>query len=199
MRFLTSASPVRHNGCMDKDLTAPDIDEKIRSKVYTQDYSAKTAIEGVKIFPLKNMVGEDGDFLEIVRFGANGTLALVPEFTIAQINHSTQFAGSVKAWHLHYKQNEIWFIPPSSHFLVGLWDVRAGSPTKGTAMRISMGGGSAKILFIPKGVAHGAANHASAPSTIIYFVDKAFDPARPDELRIPWDSMGADFWKAVRD
>jgi dTDP-4-dehydrorhamnose 3,5-epimerase len=184
---------------MDKDLTAPDIDEKIRSKVYTQDYSAKTAIEGVKIFPLKNMVGEDGDFLEIVRFGANGTLALVPEFTIAQINHSTQFAGSVKAWHLHYKQNEIWFIPPSSHFLVGLWDVRAGSPTKGTAMRISMGGGSAKILFIPKGVAHGAANHASAPSTIIYFVDKAFDPARPDELRIPWDSMGADFWKAVRD
>jgi dTDP-4-dehydrorhamnose 3,5-epimerase len=180
------------------DLTSKDIDPTISSKVYTQDYSAKPAIDGVRVFPLKNFVGEDGDFLEIVRV-SDGDLELIPEFKIAQINHSTQFPGSVKAWHLHFKQNEIWFVPPGDHFLVGLWDVRAKSKTKGSSMRLSMGGGAAKLLYIPKGVAHGAANHSPKSSTIIYFVDQAFDPKDPDERRIPWDSLGADFWKAVRD
>lgn len=181
------------------DFTSNDIDESVRSKVYTQDYSAKPPIDGVKIFPLKNFIGEDGDFLEMVQFGKNGTLELVPDFTIAQINHSTQFPGSVKAWHLHFKQNEIWFVPPAHHFLVGLWDVRARSSTKGVMMRLSMGGGAAKLLYIPKGVAHGAVNLSPAPSTIIYFVDKKFNANDPDEQRIPWDSKGADFWKAIRD
>lgn len=181
------------------DLTPKDIDESVQKKIYTQDYSAKPAIDGVKVFPIKNFIGEDGDFLELVRFGKNGALELIPEFTIAQINHSTQFPGSIKAWHLHFKQNEIWFVPPAQHFLVGLWDVRASSPTKGQTMRLSMGGGAAKLLYIPKGVAHGAANLSPKPSTIIYLVDHAFDPNDPDERRIPWDSQGADFWKAVRD
>ena len=184
---------------MNSFLTPDDIDEGIRSKVYTQDYSARTVIDGVKVFPLKNMIGEDGDFLELVRFGPNGTLELVPDFTIAQVNHSTQFPGSIKAWHMHYKQNEIWFVPPATHFLVGLWDVRASSPTKGATMRMAMGGGAAKLLYIPKGVAHGAVNLSPSPSTIIYFVDQKFDLNDPDERRIPWDSQGADFWKAVRD
>lgn len=184
---------------MDKPLTAEDVDERVRGKVYTQDYSSKPPIDGVKVFLLKHIVGEDGDFLEIVRFGPNGRLELIPDFTVAQMNRSTQFPGSVKAWHLHYKQNEIWFVPPANHFLVGLWDVRSASPTKGTTMRLTMGGGVAKLLYIPKGVAHGAVNLSSETSPIIYFVDQKFDINNPDEQRIPWDSLGADFWKAVRD
>lgn len=170
-----------------------------KNALYTQDYGPKSMIEGVKIFPLKNMVGEDGDFAEVVRFTANGSLELLPEFTIAQVNHSTQFSGSVKAWHLHFKQNEVWFVPPQSHFLVGLWDVRSDSPTSDITMRIPMGGGGAKLLYIPKGVAHGAVNHSENTSTIVYFVDQQFNPSTPDEQRIPWDAKGVDFWQAQRD
>jgi dTDP-4-dehydrorhamnose 3,5-epimerase len=173
--------------------------ETAKNALYTQDYGPKSMIEGVKLFPLKNMVGEDGDFAEVLRFSQNGALELVPEFTIAQINHSTQFPGAVKAWHVHFKQNEIWFIPPQSHFLVGLWDVRQDSATADVTMRVPMGGGGAKLLFIPKGVAHGAINHSKETATIIYFVDQTFNSEDPDEHRIPWDTKGADFWDAQRD
>ena len=43
---------------MDKALTLDDIDEKSQGNIYTQDYSAKPTIEGVKIVPVKNFVGD---------------------------------------------------------------------------------------------------------------------------------------------
>lgn len=181
------------------DLTLNDIDAKTRQSVYTQDYAKKGAIDGVQIFPLKNMVGEDGDFLEVLRCNQQGTLELVPDFSIRQVNHSTQFPNAIKAWHLHFKQNEIWYVPPSSHFLVGLWDVREASPTKDATMRIPMGGGIPKLLYIPKGVAHGAVNLSQNVSTIIYVVDQTFSLSDPDEKRLPWDAKGAQFWQAIRD
>jgi len=184
---------------MTKSLTLTDIDTSVRDQVYTQDYSQKPVIDGVRFLTIKNMTGEDGDFCEILRFGPQGKLTEIPGFTAAQINHSTQFSGSVKAWHLHFLQNEIWFVPPASDLLVGLWDVRNDSPTKGVTMRFAMGGGQARAVYIPHGVAHGSANLSETRSTIIYVVDQQFDSKNPDEHRIPWDAKGADFWHAQRD
>lgn len=184
---------------MNKPLSPGDIDPAVIDAVYTQNYDKKPVIDGVRFFDIKNMIGEDGDFCEVLRFSSGGKLADIPTFTIAQVNHSMQFPQSVKAWHLHYKQNEIWFVPPSSHFLVGLWDVRNDSQTKGVTMRFSMGGGKAMALYIPRGVAHGTANLSHTPSLMIYFVDQQFDPHNPDEHRIPWNAKGDHFWDAQRD
>lgn len=184
---------------MDQDLKLEDIDESIRSDVYTQDYSKETPIDGVKISPIKNFVGEEGDFEEVLRVDEKGELVGFPGFKIAQINRTLSFPGTVKAWHLHLGQEEIWHATPDSHLIVGLWDVRKDSPTRGKMMRIVAGGGQSQLIYIPKGVAHGYSNVSGNPATLLYIVNRNFNTENPDEKRIHWDTQGADFWEVKRD
>lgn len=180
-------------------MTLDDIDEKIRSKVYTQDYSPKQFIDGVKVVALKHAVGEEGDFSELLRLNEKGESELFPGFHLAQINYSTQFPGSIKAWHMHLSQDEIWYVPEGAFLLAGLWDLRKDSKTYGIANRIVLGGSSHRMVYIPRGVAHGAANFSKKLGVILYFVTEHFNKEKPDEQRLAWDSLGADFWKPERD
>lgn len=184
---------------MNEPLTLDEVDAKIKPKVYTQSYSAKTIIDGVKIVEFKELSGEDSDFSELMRISPSGESEQFPGFHIQQINRSTQIPGSVKAWHLHLIQDEVWYVPNESRLLTGLWDVRENSPTKGVTMKIPMGGGTRRIVYIPHGVAHGSANLTMETSVIMYFMNSQFDIKNPDEHRIPWDSLGADFWAPQRD
>lgn len=184
---------------MDKPLTLNDVEEKIRPRVYRQEYGHKELIDGVKVVTLKHAVGEEGDFSELMRLDAKGESAEFPGFRLAQMNYSTQFPGSVKAWHMHLAQDEIWYVPEDAHLLVGLWDIRKDSKTRGMTNKIAMGGSSHRLLHIPRGVAHGAANVSKKQGIVMYFVTQQFDKENPDEYRIPWDALGADFWRPERD
>lgn len=179
-------------------LTIDDIDPDYKGKIYIQDYSKKTVIEGVKLIDLKNHAGEEGDFSEIVRV-KDGELEQLPGFKIAQVNRASMIPHSVKAWHLHLKQDEIWYVLPSGHLLVGLWDLRKDSGTKEVTMRLVLGGGASQLLLIPKGVAHGAANFSNKPSELFYIVNQVFDINNPDEMRISWNTKGEDFWRPQKD
>lgn len=176
-----------------------DIDAKIKANVYTQNYTAKPTIEDVKIIVLNEVSGEDSDFSELMRLTPAGESVQFPGFHIQQINRSTQIPGSIKAWHLHLTQDEVWYVPNDSRLLTALWDVRENSPSKGVTMRIPMGAGSRRMVFIPHGVAHGAANLTAEPASITYFMNSQFDSTNPDEHRIPWNALGADFWSPQRD
>lgn len=184
---------------MDKVLTLDAIQKDVQAKVFVQDYSPKTKIDGVKVTPLKNIVGEDGDICEIVRIDANGELESLPGYKLAQVNRTKILPDAVKAWHLHYNQDDIWHVTPRSHLFVGLWDVREDSPTKGVTMRLSPAGGNAYLIYIPRGVAHGVANFSGEPGEILYLVNQHFSLENPDENRLPWDAAGAEFWQAVRE
>lgn len=181
-----------------RDLTNEDIDPNFAEKVYTQTYEKKTVIEGVQVIQLKNMVGEDGDFSEMMRF-THGELDAIPGFKIAQINRTRLYSQSIKAWHMHYKQDEIWFISPKYHLIVGLWDTRKDSPTCGIRYKFGIGSGNSNLIYIPRGVAHGSANASGTDVEMFYFVNRQFDINDPDERRIPWDTLGADFWNPERD
>lgn len=181
------------------DLTIDDIDGQIREKVYVQDYTKSPNIEGVKIIPLKTHSSEEGDFGEIIRIASNGEIEQVPGFRLVQVNRTHLFPGSIKAWHLHFRQDEIWYLPPNRDLFVGLWDVRKNSTTRGTLMRLTLGGGKSELLFIPRGVAHGSANFTLVDANLFYLVNEKFDIKNPDEKRLPWDQAGADFWKPKRD
>ncbi len=174
-------------------LTENDIDKKYRGKVFVQDYSKKSPIEGVQIKELRNMVGEDGDFSELMRLTPSGESEAFPGIQIRQINRSKMLPGAIKAWHLHFAQDEIQSVVPEDHLVVGLWDMREKSPTKGVSMKLVLGGGKAHMIFIPKGVAHGYMNVSQNPATILYFVSQQFDLENPDERRLPWDSLKG-FW-----
>lgn len=181
------------------DAKFANLDESVSQKVYTQSYSPKPIIEGVKIIPLEKHLAEDGDFAEIIRLDEKGELEKVSGFKLAQANRTRLNPGSLKAWHLHLDQDEIWYVIPTGLLFVGLWDVRKDSSTNGKTMRVVLGGGKSSLLFIPGGVAHGSANFSSDDVHLLYFVNKHFDPAKPDEHRIPWDSKGANFWTPQRD
>lgn len=180
-------------------LTMDDLSDSIKANVYVQDYSAKSAIDGVKIIPVKNFVGEDGDFSEVLRLGQNGEIADLPDFKIAQINRSRLTPRSIKAWHIHLNQDDLWYLPPSNTLFVGLWDLRKNSPTHDTTMRITLGAGQSNLLFIPKGVAHGMKNTSKKDINLFYFVNQQFNLQDPDEKRLKWDAKGADFWETPKE
>ena len=179
-------------------LTLDDINEESRGQLFVQDYSAKPTIEGVKIIPVKNFVSEDGDFSEIIRM-TGGKIEGLEEVDVKQVNRSRLLSGSVKAWHLHFGQDDIFYLPPSDSLFVGLWDLRKSSKTNGVSMRITLGAGQSSLLYIPRGVAHGMTNISGQPIDLFYFVTAQFDPQNPDERRVPWDALGADFWTPKKE
>jgi dTDP-4-dehydrorhamnose 3,5-epimerase len=122
------------------------------------------------------------------------------DFTVRQVNYSEMAPGAVKAFHLHRRQTDVWYVPPAERLLIVLVDVRKGSRSEGTRMRVMLGNGGSRLLVIPPGVAHGACNLGSEPGRIIYFTDVHFsaDPSTSDEGRLPWDFSGADVWDMTK-
>lgn len=176
-----------------------DILDALQTRIYTQDYQKKPVINGVKVIQLTNFVGEEGDFGEVLRLGENGDIAEFPGFHIKQISRTSMFPKAIKAWHLHFKQDEVWFVLPTSHLLIGLWDVRKSSKTSNTKMRLSLGSGKSYLIYIPRGVAHGCTNLSKKLSEMFYFMNEQFDKDNPDEHRLPYTSAGESFWVPERD
>ena len=100
-----------------KDLTIDDISVAVKQSVSVQNYQEKKMIDGVKIIEVKRYAGEDGTFEDLMRINAQGFLELFPEFQIRQINRSKLLPEAIKAWHLHFKQEDIWYIPSDNHMI----------------------------------------------------------------------------------
>lgn len=164
-----------------------------------QDYSPRPQINGVKVVDLKAFTDDGGYFLELARLPQLAEQHF-PGFVLQQLNYSEMDPGVIKAWHLHEHQDDIWFVPPSHRLLVALRDVRDGSESKDVTMRLVAGRGKAQLIFIPRGVAHGAANLWQQPAAILYFVNQQFtaDPDKNDEYRLPWDQFGAEVWEMTK-
>ncbi len=169
---------------------APEF-EKLRS---TQSYAPRPRIAGVETVELKRFVEEGGELAEIARLDDRGRLLAFPSFQLRQINHAVAEPGAIKAFHVHLRQSDVWFVPPSGRLLVGLLDARDGSPSRGVRQRVTLGAGRALLLLIPPGVAHGCTNLSRESVTVTYLHDRPFDSADPDEHRLPWDALGAEFW-----
>lgn len=178
-----------------KYLSEKDIAQPYKEKIKIQDYSKAPQIDGIKIWEIKNFTAEDGFLCEVARFTESGLIENVPDFQLRQINFSKVMPGAIKAWHLHFKQADLWYIPPDGVLSVGLVDIRQDSPSAGVEMKLVMGAGKSQLILIPPGVAHGYANLTNAPLYVFYFVDQQFNLTDPDERRLPWDVFGEDFWK----
>ena len=164
-----------------------------------QDYSPQAAIGGVEIVDLKRLVDDGGSFLELGRLTA-GAHAALRDFEVKQVNYSEMDPGVIKAFHLHRRQTDVWFVPPDDRMLLVLVDARAGSSTENAVRRLILGDGATRLVRIPPGVAHGVRNLAATRGRIIYFVDTHFspDPDTSDEGRLPWDFAGVDVWEPTR-
>jgi dTDP-4-dehydrorhamnose 3,5-epimerase len=143
------------------------------------------SIDGVVLKQLVTHEDERGFFREVIR----ETDDFFEGF--GQWSHSLMYAGTAKAWHIHLRQTDWWYVIGA--IKVALYDTRDGSPTKGNLMEFMMGDRDATCLKIPPGVAHGC--RALQLSHMLYVTSGVYDP--DDEGRIPHDdpTIGYD-WTA---
>lgn len=166
---------------------------------HLQSYAPAVTIEGVRLVELKRHADDGGSMTELARL-VDGHPEMLADFTVRQVNYSEMAPGALKAFHLHQRQTDVWYVPPSDRLLIVLLDVRKQSRTEGTRMRVMLGNGSSRLLVIPPGVAHGARNLGTETGRIIYLTDLHFsaEPSACDEGRLPWDFAGADIWDMTK-
>jgi dTDP-4-dehydrorhamnose 3,5-epimerase len=165
-----------------------------------QDYAR--AIDGVRVVPLQRFVDHGGSMTELTRLDEGGTFHQgFTDFKVRQINFSTLDPGIVKAFHVHMRQRDVWFVPPEDRVLLVLVDVREGSPTAKRALKVLLGGGRSVLVAIPPGVAHGCKNVGDGAAHLVYMTDVHFspEPGKTDEHRLPWDIVGAEIWEPAKE
>lgn len=146
-------------------------------------------IDGVILKELKTHPDERGFFREVIRvtddFFREG---------FAQWSHSRMYRDVIKAWHIHQKQVDWWYVPIGALKVV-LHDRRPDSPTRGQTVELFLGESyGERVLKIPPGVAHGC-KVLTGEAHLFYVTSSTYDPA--DEGRIPHDdpSIGYDWLK----
>lgn len=150
-----------------------------------------TTIEGVVLKDLVTHRDERGFFREIIR--------VTDEFFqegFGQWSHSLMYQATAKAWHIHQKQIDWWYVPIGV-LKVALFDTRENSPTHSVLMEFLMGENQpAQVVKIPPGVAHGC-RCISGPAHLFYVTSNVYNPA--DEGRIPHNdpSIGYDWQKGA--
>lgn len=146
-------------------------------------------IEGVVLKDLITHCDDRGYFREIIRvtddFFGEG---------FGQWSHSLMYQGVAKAWHIHTRQTDWWYVA-SGVLKVALHDIRPDSSTHGVLMELMLGDHQqVQVLRIPPGVAHGC-RCISGPSHLFYVTSREYDPN--DEGRLSHDDseIGYDWTK----
>jgi dTDP-4-dehydrorhamnose 3,5-epimerase len=139
-------------------------------------------IEGAGLLDLVAHRDDRGEMTELYR---REWFPALPE--LVQANQSQSRAGVLRGLHFHRRQTDYWLLLQGSAF-VGLFDLRAGSPTRGSSAQLQLAADAGlRGLLIPPGVAHGF--YAATAIRLAYLVDLAFDGS--DEFGLAWDDPGA--------
>jgi dTDP-4-dehydrorhamnose 3,5-epimerase len=170
-------------------------------EVFTHQNYENPGIEGVSWLPLARFSDDGGSLTELARLDPAGALLAIPDFHAAQITHATIEPGVIKAFHVHERQRDLWFVAPEDRVLLVLVDVRDGSPTARRVLKLMLGDGKPGLVGIPPGVAHGCRNVGGRRAGILYLTDRHFspDPTTTDEGRLPWDLVGAEIWEPAKE
>jgi dTDP-4-dehydrorhamnose 3,5-epimerase len=157
-------------------------------------------IDGVMVKTLRKHADQRGYFIEQLKRGDvddEGRLFLPPQ-PFAQMSRSLAYARGgnppelIKAFHWHRRQ---WDIVQGNARVV-LVDLRQGSPTEGHIQTLILGENSPRMVAIPPLVAHGYQALDLHDVILTYYVTEPYDPADPDEGRIPWDDPRIGFdWR----
>jgi len=141
-------------------------------------------LPGVKLVDLARLPDERGIFTEIMRVDWR---ELLDGDDIVQINLSVTHPGIIRAWHRHIRGQTDYFLVLIGSIKVCAYDDDEGSPTKGHLVEIALSEDRMQILRVPGRYWHGFKVVSHEPAYLIYFVNRLYDPANPDEERRPWN------------
>lgn len=174
------------------------IGSQYQKELTTQSYHKKPGIDGVEIKQLAFHNDDGGNFSELFRTTDGKIEGLDAPFEVRQVSMSVLTPQTIKAYHVHFKQDDLWYVSPYDRLLVNFIDLRKDSPTYQNQIRLVLGGGKNLVARIPAGVAHGAANVYERNMTLIYATSAQFNADEPDEHRLPWDMFGKELWELTR-
>lgn len=156
-------------------------------------------INGVKIKKL--VVHKDIPDIESkkIRQGFLMEVLRVDEGLLKKFGQTTltiAYQGTIKAFHSHKKQDDLWFVAAGKTKIV-LCDLRKNSPTRKEIQEIFAGENDYKLILIPAGVAHGYQVLSKEPVLLFYHTTKPYNAKNPDEERLPYNSpeIGYDWEK----
>jgi dTDP-4-dehydrorhamnose 3,5-epimerase len=151
-------------------------------------------IAGVRVRPFAIYPDDRGYFLEVQRMGAGLAAEFAAETT--QISAAFNFPGTVKAFHYHLRQMDLW-TPAKGMLQVALADLRLSSPTFGKRNTMYVGTLRPWQVLIPPGVAHGYKVIGAEEALLIYLTNRFYNPQ--DEGRISYDDAGIAYdWETQR-
>lgn len=144
-------------------------------------------IEGVVLKELVTHTDERGFFRELIRstddFFHEG---------FGQWSHSLLYQGATKAWHIHQRQIDWWYVA-TGVLKVVLHDRRPGSATEGQTQEFLMGEHQpASVLKVPPGVAHGCKAIGDTVN-LFYVTSCVYDPSDEGRIRHDDSSIGYDW------
>ena len=113
---------------------------KAERRFELQPYEPRPTIDGVELVELTRHADDGGSMTELLRLDG-GIPQSLRDLSIRQINYYSEIEpGVIRAFHLHGRQTDAWYVPPSDPLLVVLVDVRKGSRTEAVTHRLVLGG-----------------------------------------------------------
>jgi len=96
---------------------------------------------------------------------------------------SETLPGVARGPHEHAAQTDYFVFLGPSDFTPYLWDIRAGSPTRGNRTRVIVGESNKQVVIVPPGVVHAYKNTGSVPGWVFNEPNKLYaGAARQEEV-----------------
>lgn len=150
---------------------------------FLQEFRIDNQIDGVRLNRLITHEYELGG-LTVLISDLNQAIAPVPHVYVV-----TAVPGSIRAWVYHKRQwDRLAFT--NGRLRVVLYDLRPQSRTYGKLNAIDVGECNKVLLTIPLEVVHAVQNRGLTSATFVNMPTRAYDPARPDKSRVPYDHPG---------
>jgi len=148
-----------------------------------------TSIDGVVLFELAPLHDERGSLTELCRFEWMAPVEL-PQWNLVKSE-----AGVLRGMHWHNHHHDL-ISPAEGILLLGLADLRRGSPTEGSAELLELDADRPAAALVPPGVAHGL--YSRERTVTLYAVSRYWDA--DDELGVAFDDPDlAVAWPVSRD
>jgi dTDP-4-dehydrorhamnose 3,5-epimerase len=145
-------------------------------------------IDSVIVKPAALWPDDRGYFMEVGRWG-QGLLEHYPAAS-TQISAALSYPGTIKAFHFHRHQTDVW-CPAAGMLQVVLVDLRPASRTFGLRNTVYIGALRSWQLLIPPGVGHGYKVLGQQPAVLVYCTDRFYNPE--DEGRIAYNDSGINY------
>ena len=153
-------------------------------------------IAGVELLPRKRLDDERGAILKV--WSASEGIGFEPD-AIGEVYLSLVKRNVVKGWHLH-KEMTLRYVCVVGRILVGLYDNRPTSPTRGMSMRVVLAdsGPDYQMLVVRPGIWNGFRSLTGQAAMVLNVPDMPHDPHEiermpPQDAPWPFDWGGYEY------